>query len=85
MQLTIGHSLKWRYCSLVWSISLLKKKKTVLTFDPLERDQSFLGREQRETITKCCSFLCARKPALYMYTPITLKEQCHEIFKRTVS
>ncbi len=33
----IGHSLKWRCCSLVWPISLL----TITSFDSLKRDQSF--------------------------------------------
>ncbi len=33
----IGHSLKWRCCSLVWPISLLTKT----SFDSLKRDQSF--------------------------------------------
>ncbi len=32
----IGHSLKWRCCSLVWTKSLLTK----ISFDPLGRDQS---------------------------------------------
>ncbi len=32
----ISHSLKWRYCSLVWPISHLTKA----SFDPLGRDQS---------------------------------------------
>ncbi len=32
----IGHSLKWRWCSLVWPISLLKKKQ----FGSLGTDQS---------------------------------------------
>jgi hypothetical protein len=33
---------------LIGLVHISFEKKTVLTFDPLERDQSFLGREQRD-------------------------------------